>query len=278
MDAHRLLLRNFSGRAAELQHRRSLWMARHVRGRELPARCWVAFIRFPASPSRNAGSQIPRSARVAFTELFSFEYRRRTILNSAFLLVSMVGLWAGSVYVPGAVTQIATRQGYAAADATRIASYATMLLSAGTIIGCLFVPGLAHLADLGAARSAGLFLCAHGGVHRCRVSGTCSICRRRCFRLSCACFFSASAGPVSASSRCGCRSNTEPNAGARCFFRVRHFVFGRFLAAGITFIVGAGVAKYGSIGVPVAWTALAFIAGLLLLPLGEETKDKPLPV
>jgi hypothetical protein len=41
--------------------------------------------------------------------------------------------------------------------------------------------------------------------------------------------------------------------------------------------VGAGVAGYGSIGVPVAWTALAFVAGLFLIPFGEETKGKLLP-
>jgi hypothetical protein len=53
---------------------------------------------------------------------------------------------------------------------------------------------------------------------------------------------------------------------------------GRFVAAGGTFLVGAGIAHYGSIGVPVAWTALAFVCGLLLVPLGLETKDQPLPV
>ena len=52
---------------------------------------------------------------------------------------------------------------------------------------------------------------------------------------------------------------------------------GRFAGAGITFLVGAGVAAYGSLGVPVAWTAAAFVIGILLLPFGEETTGKPLP-
>jgi len=52
---------------------------------------------------------------------------------------------------------------------------------------------------------------------------------------------------------------------------------GRFVAAGVTFLVGAGIARYGSLGMPVAATSLAFLLGLVLLPWGEETKDKELP-
>ena len=53
--------------------------------------------------------------------------------------------------------------------------------------------------------------------------------------------------------------------------------FGRFLAAGITFLVGAGVASMHTIGTPVALTSIAFLVGLALLPLAEETKGKELP-
>jgi hypothetical protein len=53
--------------------------------------------------------------------------------------------------------------------------------------------------------------------------------------------------------------------------------FGRFVAAGITFLVGAGVAYFGTLGKPVALTAIAFVLGLLLLPLGQETKGQCLP-
>ena len=52
---------------------------------------------------------------------------------------------------------------------------------------------------------------------------------------------------------------------------------GRFVAATITFLVGAGVSRFGTIGIPVAFTAAAFLAGLILLPWGEETKGKTLP-
>jgi MFS-type transporter involved in bile tolerance (Atg22 family) len=52
---------------------------------------------------------------------------------------------------------------------------------------------------------------------------------------------------------------------------------GRFVAAGATFLVGMAIRHYGSIGVPVAFTACAFVIGLLLLPFSEETRGRPLP-
>ena len=53
--------------------------------------------------------------------------------------------------------------------------------------------------------------------------------------------------------------------------------FGRFLAAGITFLVGAGVARMHTIGTPVALTSVAFLVGLALLPLAEETAARSCP-
>ncbi len=53
---------------------------------------------------------------------------------------------------------------------------------------------------------------------------------------------------------------------------------GRFVAAGATFLVGIGIQRYGSIGMPVALTAIPFVLGLMLLPLAIETRGKPLPL
>jgi hypothetical protein len=52
---------------------------------------------------------------------------------------------------------------------------------------------------------------------------------------------------------------------------------GRFVAAGATWLVGAGIAHFGTIGIPVAMTSTAFLVGLLFVPWGEETQGKPLP-
>jgi MFS family permease len=52
---------------------------------------------------------------------------------------------------------------------------------------------------------------------------------------------------------------------------------GRFFGAGFTFLVGAGVAHFHTIGTPVALTSIAFAFGLLVLPFGLETKGQTLP-
>jgi nitrate/nitrite transporter NarK len=52
---------------------------------------------------------------------------------------------------------------------------------------------------------------------------------------------------------------------------------GRFIGAGVTFLVGLGVAHFQSLGIPVALTSVAFVVGLVLLPFGVETRGKPLP-
>jgi MFS family permease len=52
---------------------------------------------------------------------------------------------------------------------------------------------------------------------------------------------------------------------------------GRFVGIAMVFLVGAGVRHFGTLGIPIALTAVAFLVGLALIPLAEETKGKPLP-
>jgi nitrate/nitrite transporter NarK len=52
---------------------------------------------------------------------------------------------------------------------------------------------------------------------------------------------------------------------------------GRFLGAGFTFLVGAGVAHFRTIGFPMALTAIAFALGIAAMPFGYETKGQTLP-
>jgi len=46
-----------------------------------------------------------------FAILFSDQLRRRTIVNALLMLVSICGLWAGTVYVPAAITAVAEAGG-----------------------------------------------------------------------------------------------------------------------------------------------------------------------
>ena len=53
--------------------------------------------------------------------------------------------------------------------------------------------------------------------------------------------------------------------------------FGRFIGAGVNFLLGWAIQQHGSLGLPVAWTAVAFILGLAILPLAVETRGQSLP-
>src|SRR5205807_8958410 len=53
--------------------------------------------------------------------------------------------------------------------------------------------------------------------------------------------------------------------------------FARFGGAAITFLVGAGVQHFGSLGMPVALTSIAFVIGLLFITFVVETRMGALP-
>jgi MFS family permease len=234
----------------------------------------VAFIRYGVRESARWEKRVERvSARDAFLALFGAEYRRRTLVNASLLFISMVGLWAGSAYVPSSITFLAGREGYSAGDASRLASWATMLLSTGTILGCLMLPALAErLGRRGAL--AFYFLLMFGfialgfGYVFYRTSNALP------WFMTCLFFLGVGGANFSVYTlwlpeqyRTECRGSAFAFATS----------FGRFLAAGITFLVGAGVSRMHTIGTPVALTSIAFLVGLALLPLAVETKGKELP-
>ena len=201
------------------------------------------------------------------------EYRRRTILNSLYLIVSLCGLWAGSVYVPSAITYIAQREGRSAADAAQLASYSSGLLGIATILGALVVPALADW--LGRRVTLGLFYIVMM-ISLWVAFGQVFYMQAHALEWFLVCTFFLGLG----GSNFIVYSFWLPEQyGTKC--RASAFAFttniGRFAAAGFTFLVGSGVRQYGSLGVPVGLTALAFVVGLALLPMGVETKGKPLP-
>ena len=211
------------------------------------------------------------SLRQSFAAIFSPAYRRRTILNSAFLLVSVIGLWAGSVYVPTAMTALARGAGYTGAAVAQMASYGTMVLSTGTILGCL---AIAPLAERFGRR---LTLAAYFVVMAVSIAvGFGYVFYTGSLSLFMAMLFLLGLGGANF----GMYTLWLPEQyGTDC--RASAFAFttsvGRIVGAGITFLVGAGVAAYGSLGVPVALTSVAFVIGLFLLPFGVETTGQRLP-
>jgi MFS family permease len=252
------------------------WRAMFLLG-GLPA-LFVGFIQYGVRESATWTKQIADNhsrptMRQAFCALFSPMYARRTTLNSIFMLVSITGLWAGSVYVPASVTQIATRTGHTSADAARLASYGTMLLSIGTILGCLALPMLAE--KLGRRLTLAMYFIA---MFFSIVVGFGYV-----FYLTTdalpwffACLFFLGVGGANFAVYTIWipeQYSTQYPANAIAFTTsICHFV-----TPGITFLVSAGVSYFGTIGIPVALTSIAFLVGILLLPWGQETGGKPLP-
>lgn len=252
------------------------WRAMFVVG-GVPA-LLVAFIRYGVrEPSRweNKRSQVEREwgAKRSFFYLFSSQYRRRTFLNATYVLVSIIGLWAGSVYVPASVTFLAAGQGYSAPQGARLASYATMLLSIGTILGCLILPVIAEW--LGRRLTLAFYFLLML-VFISLGFGYVFYLKQGALPWFMLCLFFLGVGGANFAMYTLWlpeQYRTECRASAFAFSTS----VGRFVAAGITFLVGAGVRHFQTIGIPVALTSLAFVVGLLLIPFGEETKGKPLP-
>ncbi len=252
------------------------WRAMFVVG-GVPA-LLVAFIYYGVrEPSRweNKRNQLEQEwgAKRSFLYLFSPQYRCRTLLNSTYMLVSIIGLWAGSVYVPASVTFLATSEGYSVSQGARLASYATMLLSVGTILGCLILPGIAEW--LGRRLTLAFYFL----LMLVFISvgfGYVFYLKQGALPWFMVCLFFLGVGGANFAMYTLWlpeQYRTECRASAFAFSTS----VGRFVGAGITFLVGAGVRHFQTIGIPVALTSVAFAVGLLLIPFGEETKGKPLP-
>ncbi len=238
----------------------------------------VAFIRYGVHESqrwesRRAVAGPGLTMLRSFLALFTREYRRRTWLNALYLLISIVGLWAGSVYIPAAVTHLATAAGFSEAGAARLASYGTMLLSVGTILGCIVLPPLAE--RLGRRWTLGIYFLVMFVFISIGFGYVFYLQEGALFWFMVCLFFLGVGGANFAMYTLWLpeQYRTECRASAFAFATS----LGRFAGAGITFLVGAGVSHLQTIGLPVAFTAAAFLIGLAVLPFGEETRGKVLP-
>lgn len=238
----------------------------------------IGFIQYGVKESTKWKERFGDSARArpkmsdAFATIFSPSYLRRTIVMSGLFLTSIIGLWAGSIYVPTATTQLAVRAGASAADAARQASYGGMVLALGTIIGCVAAPFLAE--RLGRRKAMAIFF-SFMGVAILVAFGY-------VFYLESAlswfyvCILLLGLGGANFALYTLWLPEQYPTD---CRASAIAFVssVGRFVGVAMVFLVGAGIRNYGSLGIPVAVTALAFVFGLLVLPLSEETRGKSLP-
>ena len=213
-----------------------------------------------------------RPAINPLTAIFSAAYLRRTIVNTALVSIAIIGLWAGTVYEPTAIISLAAKAGYTALQGTQLASLGTAILSIGTIIGCLLLPGLAE--RWGRRKTLALYFC---GMALCIVLafGWAFHLPQGLQPFLIVLFFLGLAGGNFAMYSLWLPEQypTEIRASAFAFCTS----FGRFLGAGANFAIAALIQWTGSLGSVIALTAIPFVIGLAIIPFALETKGKPLP-
>jgi MFS family permease len=239
---------------------------------------FITFIRWGVKESRLWHEQFGEQKKTntmkeAFGKLFAPMYKTRTTVMSLVYTVSIIGQWAGSIFVPTAITQIAQREGIVGADAARLASRGSMVLAVGTVIGCLLMPYLAE--RFGRRKAMGMFMSlltvstavSFGYVFYLPVNAlqTFFVC---VFMLGL-----AGANFAMYTLWLPEQFDTSCRASAMGFISS----IGRFVGVAMIFLVAAGVNYFGSIGTPIALTSIVLFLGLFLLPFTVETKGQPLP-
>ncbi|MGA8301349.1 MAG: MFS transporter [Terriglobales bacterium] len=205
--------------------------------------------------------------------IFSRRWAGRTVLNCLFMLASICGLWAGTVYVPTAITALAEAAGRSTLQVEHLKTFGIMLVSAATIIGCLLMPWLAERIG---RRATLAFFFALMAVFIAVTFGKVFYLGPSALPWFFVCLFFLGLGGANFAVYTLWLPEQYPTSCRASAFAFATS-FARFGGAGITFLVGVGVKHFGSIGTPVALTAIAFVVGLLLIPFGAETRGHRLP-
>jgi MFS family permease len=212
--------------------------------------------------------------RSPLAAIFRPPYLGRTLVMSALLTVAVIGLWAGAVYEPTAIITLARGQGMDLPSAVKMASLGTAILSVGTILGCLILPLLAE--SIGRRKTLAIYfvgmlvtIVAGFGWAFYQPAGT----ALPAFLI--VLFFLGMAGGNFAVFSLWLPElyGTEVRASAFAFCTS----VGRFIGAAVNFGLAASVRSMGTLGTPVALTAVAFALGLLIIPFARETLGQTLP-
>jgi MFS family permease len=206
------------------------------------------------------------------SEIFSPRYAKRTVVAAVLLTVAIIGLWAGAVYEPAAVIQLALKNGMSRPDAVRMASIATGVLSIGTILGCLALPPLAEM--MGRRKTLAIYF-AGMAVAIAASFGWAFYLPNGLVPFIVLLFVLGFFGGNFTIFSLWLPEQFETRVRATAFAFCTSV--GRFVGAGVNFLLGAAVLHMGTLGMPVALTALVFVAGLFVIPLAPETRGEVLP-
>ena len=223
-------------------------------------------------PRRWIGAAKTGARRNPLRSILSGTYLRRTVVNTALLTVAIVGLWAGAVYVPTAITQLAKLAGLVKSDIVKLASLGTAILSIGTILGCLFAPVLAE--RIGRKAAVATYFAAMA-VTIVATFGVAFYLPNGLVPFIVSLFFLGFAGGNFALFSLWLPEQYETSVRATAFAFCTSF--GRFIGAAINFGIAGLVRGMGTLGTPIALTAIAFGIGLLFIPFALETRDRELP-
>ena len=205
-------------------------------------------------------------------EIFNAAYRKRTLVNAALLTVAIIGLWAGAVYEPTAIITLAKKAGMAQPDAVKMASIGTAILSIGTILGCLCVPLIAE--RIGRKKTLALYFTGMF-VMIAATFGWVFYMTDALYPFIGMLFVLGFFGGNFAVFSLWLPEQYATNVRATAF--AFSTSIGRLVGAVVNFGIGSMVAGMGTIGTPVAITSIAFLLGLVIIPLAMETKGQRLP-
>jgi MFS family permease len=204
-------------------------------------------------------------------EVLTPPYRARTIGNLLLLAVCVIGLWAGSTYVPTAMTTLASHAGYGHDATVRLAGISAMTVAIFTIAGCFIVPRVANRFGRRTTLAALFGLMIIGTV------GTYGL-AYPLQSIVLAFVFLPILGIGGANFAVFTiwlpeQYPTRMRATAFAFTTT----FSRWFAAAGTFLIGYGIHATGSLAIPISLTAVVFALGIAMVGLAPETRGQTLP-
>ncbi len=206
--------------------------------------------------------------------IFQKPYLGRTLTMSVLLTVAIIGLWAGAVYEPTAIITLAKAQGMDQKSAVQMVSVGTAILSLGTILGCVVLPMLAEA--LGRRVTLAIYFTGMAITVAASFGWAFYLPAGQALPwfLGILFFLGVAGGNFAVFSLwLPEQFSTDVRATAFAFCTS----VGRFIGAGVNFALGAAVRESGTLGTPIAWTAAAFLVGLLIIPFATETRGQRLP-
>lgn len=240
----------------------------------IPALAVFLIRRTTPEPERWQDDTQERAARSFWQpvkEVLSPPYRARTIGNLLLLVVCVIGLWAGSTYVPTAMTTLSTKAGNSHTTTVHLASLSSMTVAAFTILGCFAVPRLAaRIGRRGALVSLfGLMIVGTVGAYGIAYP-------LHSIALTFAFLPVLGLGGASFAVFTIWLPEQYPTRMRATAFALTT-TLSRWVAAAGTFLIGYGIHATGSLTIPLTLTALVFLAGMGLVRLAPETRGNALP-